>query len=321
LPDHIDEALSWAEEFALSQASVERQRKILQIAFEALRTKEGGFSVFIHFPLLVYSLFREDLKRAVPLAGLTTLFYTGVDLFDDVADGDLPADAWRGVTSGEVNLAASSLFFSLPMLAIENLQASKNTKSRMRVVLAQGFLEMVSGQHVDLFCAGAENVSPDKIENSVIAKAGGELAFFARLAALLAEAPAEVEEICAKMGRSYGTALQLTSDVHDIFFAPWSRDLASGARTMPIALHLDILEEAEQKDFVVLMDQARTDRHAQEAVRERLIADGVLRKMAMIIEIYCGEALNYLEKINSMSPATAALRAQISSASLSVERE
>ena len=310
-PEIIEEAFAGAEKTALALAPGKRQKEILQSAFTAARAKKPGFPVFIHFPLLVYGLFHDDIRPAVPLTGVTTLFFMGIDLFDDIADGDLPGDVWDGVGGDEISLAAATLFFSLPLLAAGDLMTSGSTKSKIQNVLARGFFTMASGQHTDLFYAGAGAVSPDTVEESVRLKAGEELATFARLAALHASASVEEVERCACLGRAAGTAMQLTSDAVDLFASPWSRDLANGTRTLPIALYLDTLDNAGRDDFVRTLDKARTDRAAQETVRRLLTDGGVLRKMACITEMYCGEALMHLDMLGSDRPASGELRSFI----------
>lgn len=311
VPEYIEDAFAWAEKAVPGLATGERQKEILQRAFTAAHAREPTFPVFIHFPLLVYGLFHDDIEHAVPLTGVTTLFFMGIDLFDDVADGDLPEDVWDGVGDDEVNLAAATLFFSLPLLAAGNLRTSEITKSKIRDVLARGFFTMASGQHMDLFYAGALAVSPDTIEDSVRFKAGEELATFARLAALHANASEEDVDRCAYLGRAAGTAMQLTSDAIDLFAASWSRDLAKGTRTLPVALYLDSLDDAGQNDFVRILHEARTDRIAQETVRRLLTEGGVLRKMACITEMYCGEALMHLDMLGSDRPSADELRSFI----------
>ena len=311
VPEYIEDAFAWAEMAVSGIPTGERQKEILQRAFTAAQAREPTFPVFIHFPLLVYGLFHDEIEQAVPLTGVTTLFFMGIDLFDDVADGDLPEDVWDGVGDDEVNLAAATLFFSLPLLAAGNLKTSEITKSTIRDVLAKGFFTMASGQHADLLYTGAGAVSPDTVEDSVRFKAGEELATFARLAALHANASEKNVEHCACLGRAAGTAMQLTSDAVDLFAASWSRDLAKGTRTLPVALYLDSLDDAGRNNFVKILHEARTDRIAQETVRRLLTDGGILRKMACITEMYCGEALMHLDMLGSDRPSADELRSFI----------
>jgi geranylgeranyl pyrophosphate synthase len=309
--DHIEDVFNQAENLAMSLATVKRQREILRIAFRGARAKETSFPVFIHFPLLMYGLFREDMERAIPVAGVTTLFYMGLDIFDDIADGDLPKDIWEGIGDEELNQTAATLFFSLPALAIRKLEIPEITKTKMQEALAKGFLAVASGQIIDMHCAGAGTVSPDEIKNSVVLKTGEQLAMYARLAAMLADASEEQVERCASLGRAYGTALQFGSDIYDIFAAHWSRDLASGTRTLPIALFMNSLDKAGREEFVKLLYRAQTDRSAQEVVRENLIKNRVLQKMAFITEHYSKEALAHFDMLSSNTLSADELRTQI----------
>jgi geranylgeranyl pyrophosphate synthase len=311
LPEYREEAFVWAETSAMSHATSGRQRELLKRAFTGARAKDPDFPLFIHFPRLVYGLFCDDIRPAVPMTGVTTLFFMGIDLFDDVADGDLPQEVWEGAGDEEVSLAAATLFFSLPLRAVGDLKTKEITKSKMQAVLGNGFFAMASGQHTDLFYTGAATVSPKTVEESVMLKTGEELATFARLAALYADAPDESVDRCAALGKSFGTAMQLVSDAVDIFVAPWSRDLAKGTRTLPVALYLDSLDEAGREDVLKILALARTDRRMQEVVRGRLIEGGVLQKMACITEMYCGEALMHLDMLGSARPSAGELRSLI----------
>ena len=181
----------------------------------------------------------------------------------------------------------------------------------MQHVLARGFFKMASGQHTDLFCAGTATVSPGRIEDSVRLKAGEELAVFALLAALHASASEDEVKRCISLGKAVGTAMQLTTDAIDLFAAPWSRDLAKGTRTLPVALYLDSLTKTGREDFIKVLHQARTDRISQDVVRRRLVEGGVLQKMACITEMYCGEALMHLDMLDSGRPSVDELRSLI----------
>ena len=150
-----------------------------------------------------------------------------------------------------------------------------------------------------------------RIEASARAKSGEELATFARLAALFAGASGDQVERCASMGRAYGTALQLASDVANLYATGWSRDLAAGTRTLPIALHLRSLDGAGKREFTELLRRARTDRGSQEAVCTRLAEGGVLQRMVLITEMYRGEALMHLDMAGSAGPAADDLRGLI----------
>lgn len=312
---HIRKIMDSAETLAVEQAFTPRQRKMISLAFTGLKKKRKSYPAFIHFPLLVYAALRGNIEPALPLATATTLFFLGVDIFDDVADGDLPRSLWKGFHDSEINLIAATFFFSFPQLAISRMELSAKTIHQMQETLARGFLKMTAGQLADLSKAGSAETNVDDVEASVVAKSGEEYAMFALLSAQLAQTNERLMELCSSFGRACGVAAQLFSDCYDLFKAAHSRDLESGTRTLPIAFHLEALKGHARKDFLLLLDLARTDSDAQKTVRNELLATGELRKSAFVVESYCQQALRLLSEMEAMEPAAALLRQQIKNVS------
>src|SRR5439155_19917357 len=139
----------------------------------------------------------------------------------------------------------------------------------------------------ELAQTGSATVSAAEVEASVAGKSGETVGLFAEMAAHLAGAPATAVEAYADLGRALGIAWQLRSDVYDIFSAPRSSDLVNGARTLPVALHLDGLAPPERAAFVALLDRARVEEAARDAVRRALRAGGVVQACAVVVEAYC----------------------------------
>ena len=309
--------ISLAEDFATSRARTLHQRRLLQTALHGLREQTSGQDAhppFVHLPLLVYSGLRGNDERAISLAAATSLLFLGLDIFDDLADGDLPPH-WNGTPTQEINLAAATLLCALPQLAIAGLDAPAARLAAMQRTLAEGLLRMSAGQERDLAMAGRDDVAPEEVEESVVAKSGEELAIFASLAAQFAGAPEEVADTYALMGRALGTAGQLASDCYDLFTAPHSRDLAHGTRTLPVAMHLRRQVGEDRTSFLRQLEQARKDALAQEVVRQRLRAAGDLRRCAFLVEVYCQRALRALKQADPLEPAATDLRAMIDSVS------
>lgn len=184
----------------------------------------------------------------------------------------------------------------------------------MQRTLAQGLLRMAAGQHADLAMANGADTTPDAVQAAVAGKTGEEMATAAALAAHFAGAPAAVAAY-ARLGRALGTAAQLGSDCRDLFGAMHSKDLASGTRTLPIALHLARLTGGERVAFLALLDAARTDAEAGRRVREALLASGALRRCAFTVELHCQRAYRAIEEAAPLEPARAALRGCIAGCS------
>ena len=82
-------------------------------------------------------------------------------------------------------------------------------------------------------------------------------------------------------------------------------------RTLPIALYLERHPGEESDRFLALLAEARTDPAAQEAVRQRLLAAGILRQTAFIVEMYCQRARRLLEQASPLEPGRGGLEALI----------
>ncbi len=318
-----EEILRRAEAFASERSRDEQQRALLALALRGLRPqlREMDFPPpFMALLLLVYAAVRGESKPALPLAVATTFLYLGIDILDDLADGDLPRH-WKGRKESEINLAAVTLISTLPQLALSELDAPPETIADLQRILAGGLLTMSAGQQRDLATAGATRVSAAEVEASVARKSGEELALFAALASRLAGASAAAVEAYACMGRSLGTAGQLASDFHDLFQARHSSDLANGTRTLPIALHLERPSRTGRRAFLALLDKARQSETARRAVRKRLLAAGELRRCAIIVELHCRRAQAALQRAGAREPARSELAALINASSFFPKRQ
>jgi geranylgeranyl pyrophosphate synthase len=306
------EVFSSMETFALSQAQTPLQRHLLETALAGFRARaaERDLMLCIHLPLLVYGGIRGDDEPAIPLAVATGLQYLGVDIIDDLTDGDRPAH-WQGFRASEITVTGATLLCALPQLVLADLPAAPARLLMLQRTMARGLRTMAAGQQADLAMVGSDEVTAAEVEASVVAKSGGELAMWAALAAQLAEAPEETLDAYAQMGQAIGTAGEIGSSCYDLFQQAHSRDLSGGIRTLPIAYHLERLVGQERAAFLEVLDQARGDAQAQDAVRTRLRAAGVVRRCAVAAEIYRQKALRALARADPAEPARSGLLAVI----------
>lgn len=317
-----------AEEFAFGQAVGKSQRALIAAALAGFRARVHDRSPDREddppalpplLSLFAYGGIRGNDEAAIPLAGATTLVYIGIDIFDDVGDGDHPS-YWGHYGPAEMNLAAATLLSSLSRLAVLELSIAPSIRTAIERSLGKGLLGMSAGQQYDLATAQASAPTVDEVEASVCAKSGKELAMFARVGAELAEASPEVVDTYERLGYFLGAAGQLSSDCYDLYQDPESRDLAHGARTLPIAFHLERLAQADRPSFLSLLDQARHDEHARCAVRQRVREAGDLRRCAFLVETYCQRALRALDKADPLQPARGVLLAMIDNVSFFPKR-
>jgi hypothetical protein len=302
-----DQVLAYTFDFARRAMPTPEMASLLETALigldEHVRRSDRPF--IIDLPLSVYAAVRGDRAPGIPIAAAIGLMYLGFDIGDDLTDGDLPPH-WQGRSVGEIEIIMVALVASLPPTLIDALDVPADVRARMHGGYARRLLTMLGGQHRDVRTAGTADVSAKAVEESVVAKTGGEFALFAWLAAVCAGATAAELELYDAMGRALGAALQFRSDCRDLFNATHSKDLAAGARTLPIALTLERLAGDARAEFVALLDRARTDTAAGIEVRQRIRAARVVPLCAMVIEVYRQQALAAIEA--AAAPEAARLR-------------
>lgn len=293
----VSVVFSSAANFIQSNVSNVRQRSFLLDALDSLQNEmsQEAYLPFIHIPMFIYGAIRDELSSAYPLAVTTTLLFLGIDIIDDLADGD-DRKFWDGYSRDEINLAAMLLLCSLPQLSISRFNISPKSKNGLHQTLAESFLLMGSGQQFDLGFTKSSHVTVDEVEKSVIAKTGEELALFASLAANYAGATKKQVKHYTEFARHLGTAIQFSTDCYDLFEASYSRDLTHGTRTLPIVFHLERKKSGEREVFIRELAEAERDVNCHENLRMQLRASGDLHRVAFVIELYCRRALNALDK-------------------------
>lgn len=293
----VDDALVGARRFIQQNIPDPELQQLLLKAVRGLESQleaEQAFLPFVHFPLVIYSALRGDSAPARPLAVATTLLFLGIDILDDIADGDLPGH-WQNVSEGEIQLVAATLLSSLPQLVISQLTVAPAVKVRMVTLLSEGLMHMGGGQLHDMRGAGRAEIRPEDVEASVAHKSGEEGALMAMLSATMAGASEEVVQKYGAFGRWISTGGQLATDCFDLFQADESKDLANGSRTLPIAIHLSRLQGADRAAFLAQLDEARASVATRSLIQRELRANGILRLCALIVEIYCQKARDVLE--------------------------
>lgn len=307
-----EQVLAYAFDVARRSMPTPELASVLDTALIGLEAQARRYDrpFFVDLPLSVYAAVRGDRSAGIPIAAAIALLFLGLDIGDDLTDGDLPSH-WKERSFPDTLIVMVALVASLPQAIIDTLDVPADVRARMLAAVARRLMAMLGGQHLDVRAAGTADVSAAAVEHSVVAKTGGEVALFAWLAAASAGAGAAALDQYDAMGRAFGTAVQLTSDCRDLFDAPHSKDLAAGTRTLPIALTLDRLAGSERTEFIALLDRARTDTAAAVAVRKGIRAARVVPMCSMIIEVYRQRALAAIEASGAPESARLQLRTMV----------
>lgn len=288
------------------------RRLVVGAERQARRAFDGyGWVQYIDLAFDVTAAAGGDQKFAVPLAAASAFFFSGLDVIDDIADGDTQPQ-WQGVPPSQQQLAGLAALVSYPQMLIAALPLPPERINAMQSRLARRMLLACTGQQTDLALAGAHEASPDDVEASVTGKSGEQLALYCEWAALAAGNDDQAVAAWGDFGRALGTAGQIRSDLSELCHDDWCRDLASGNRTLPIAHHLTRLGP-EKTDFLALLERARTDVAAQREVRQALLDSGSVRMAALVAHVHAGRARSALDRAGARETAKSRLAAQLDS--------
>ena len=237
----------------------------------------------------------HSLNQSRELGVLTTLLFLGCDLLDDLHDQDLYKSE-SCYSSAQLSLSSTVLLTVLPNLVLRKLMNLSVSKSfALLKTISDSLLVMAAGQFQDLSLVNPYTIQPNDIEAMVLKKSGEELSLFCRLAAKIASVSPTIEQKCADFGKFLGTALQISSDVFDLFWASQSKDLRHGSLTLPIALHLVRIEKKEA--FLQLLKRSRHVKSARAKIKNNLTSSGSIEHTAVFVEFYCEKARQVLNAL------------------------
>lgn len=191
---------------------------------------------------------KEDL---LPLAVASLYYYIGVALYDDVIDHDLGM-TWSGHSTEHVGLTAIGVFAGLPAKIFRHYYA-KPTDDLMYAKLSHIVLESIYyqavGQYQDLEIDLTHKELPQISEKTSALKVGTTGGLAGRLVSEFLKLPDAVAWHFVDYCTNMYTAMQISSDIFDIWSKPVSPDLTNATVTLPIAYTFLSLPEEERMEF------------------------------------------------------------------------
>jgi hypothetical protein len=298
-------------------AADEYQRRLFLCALPDLarRARSGAFTPAVHLPLLCCAAAGGEEREAIPLAVATAVLELAMDLLDHEWDGETSSQ-WSGQDPRLIGAAAITLMVGVFPLALARAAGQSRRAAAMQQIAAERMLRVSAGQMLDLRLFAQPRPTLADAHAATVGKTGERRALYAALGAMLADASPEVVAAYEEMGRQYGIARQIASDLTDLLMAEQSRDLASGARTWPIVWMINRLEGDPQAELVACLQRARTDKAAAKEIGERLTAAGGELRGLLEVDVRSRQALAALERAQPCEPAASALRAALFDVSL-----
>ncbi len=176
-----------------------------------------------------------DERAAVTVAAATELFMAGLDILDEVEDGDHSPLVDEAGVAQALNVSTALLLLAQRLLS--DLPADGVAPERVPAfarTLAGAGLAATGGQHLDLAAEGQPDVTPDDALDIARRKAGALVSGICRLGAMLGTDDEGLLALYAAWGRHHGTAAQLANDLHDSENVERKSDVARAKGTLPL---------------------------------------------------------------------------------------
>ena len=270
----------------------------------------GLLSASAHLPLITAAAVRPDGPLPLQLATATTLLWAGLELYDDLTDGDL-SGSLKDRPDYEIVFTAFGLACLLPTALVTELQISPEPMAAMQRHISGHLLRAFAGQQQDLRHVDGDSISTAQVADAVRGKNGEPVALFAALGALAAGASPAVVDAYERFGRALGEVAQYQSDFWELFHDEDARDLRQGNRTYLVVGALERAEARERAELLDLLRRVRTDPQVVSTLREILRQARYVAPWREAVLTAATAGLNALESVAPAEPAASLLRRMI----------
>lgn len=176
-----------------------------------------------------------DLTIGSKVAAAVEIFMAALDVMDEIEDGDQsPLVEAVGIPQA-LNIATALLL--LPQTLLSKLTTDGITLARVALLtqtLAEAGLTATGGQHRDLLGEQHNALSYEDAIETARMKAGALVAGACKLGALVGTDDSDLLARYADWGLHYGTAAQLSNDLHDAEDEDEKSDLMRQKGTVPL---------------------------------------------------------------------------------------
>jgi len=255
----------------------------------------------LDFPAAVCLAAGLSTAACEPVAVAMLLYYLGISLFDDVIDHDLTS-MWSAFAESEVLLTAMFLSIGPPLLAIERRCGRGRLHAFASSAFHLAFMQCNKGQFLDVSLRPQVSMSLDVPQMVVALKTGSTGRLAAQLGAVLAQHDDESVTKFGKFGLELYSAMQLASDVADIWANPISSDLKNGIATLPVVCAYQNLSDGNLKRLSSLIESKSTSESEHAEMRTIMSKSGSLRYCLLRIELLRRSAERHID-LAGLDPA------------------
>ncbi len=253
----------------------------------------------------------EGDADSIAAAWLT--FYAAARIMDSVEDRDDPDDWWAASGPARAISAATGLYFTAS-LAINQLDLTLGDPVRSHQIrdgMLRRFLEMSSGQHLDL---SVPQPSLDQYWWIAQAKSGAFFEMACWAGARLASHQPEVLQGFQQYGRQVGLMIQMLDDLKDMQWLDERKpdlDLNGLKRSLPVVFVLEVCADSERNALLELLEKTNPQSEDLVAITQTIERNGGGFFLLTELDRHRQLALDGLEQAQARSPAKELLAALV----------
>ncbi len=267
----------------------------------------GGKRMRPMLTLLSYSLFKEDVKTAVPYAVAIEAFHNFTLMHDDIMDnaplrrGNLTVhEKWNvntAILSGDVmQVKVYDMLLSLPTEKFKTVVTSFNKCAT----------EVCEGQQWDMEFEAKNVVTEVQYINMIRQKTAVLLGFSLEMGAILADASAEDRKALREFGTNIGIGFQLKDDLLDAYADPKKfgkqvgGDIISNKKTFLLIKALEKATPKQKKELNFWLSEKKFKKQEKvNAVKEIYNVLNIPTLTEKKINQYFTKGFSQLEKLSS----------------------
>lgn len=212
-----------------------------------------------------------ESSAAIRVAAAVELFMAGLDVLDEIEDGDYSPLVAEAGQAQALNVSTALTFLAQRVLG--GLNRDGVPVSRLPLfhqTMADAGLAATGGQYLDLASVDSPDFTMDDGLEVARRKGGSLVAGACRLGAMLGTDQNEILDLYSAWGRHYGTMAQLANDLHDAEDVQQKSDIKLGKPTLPLLFS---------------RNSALTTESPSDLTPESIAASGALHFTWVVIEV------------------------------------
>lgn len=276
----------------------------------------GGKRMRPLLTLLAYSLYKDDVKEAVPYAIAVEAFHNFTLMHDDIMD-NAPLRRGKQAVHEKWNVNTAILSGDVMLVKVYDMFSALEPEKLKKVLKAFNAcaVEVCEGQQWDMEFETMNNVTETQYIDMIRQKTAVLLGFSLQLGALLADAAAEDQQALNNFGINIGIGFQLKDDLLDAYADPKKfgkqvgGDIIANKKTYLLIQALEKSKGRQKKELNDLLEAKKFNKQAKvKAVKAIYDSLGIRELTEKKVNQFFDQGFKNLDRVGGRTEANVTLR-------------